>query len=72
MIMMKQVLISVLIVAICMLFLAVKMIFKKGAKFPNEHVSSSKALQDRGISCSQTQDKEERAKNPRAIPEHRK
>ena len=71
MIMMKQVLFSVLIVAISMLFLAVKMILKKGAKFPNEHVSSSKALQERGISCSQTQDREERATNRHAIPERR-
>ncbi len=71
MIMMKQVLISVLIVAISMLFLAVKMILKKGAKFPNEHVSSSKALQERGISCAQTQDKELRARSRHAIPERR-
>jgi len=47
-----------LIVAICVLFLGVKVFFVKGGKFPNEHISQSKAMQQRGIHCYTEQDAE--------------
>ncbi|KAA6344111.1 hypothetical protein EZS27_008232 [termite gut metagenome] len=55
-------LITLLIVAISALLLGIKIIFLKDGKFPNGHVSGSKALRDKGISCVQSQDKEARAK----------
>lgn len=47
-----------LIVAICVLFLGVKVFFVKGGKFPNEHISESKAMQQHGIHCYTEQDAE--------------
>ncbi len=56
--MLYTLLITLLIVAICMLLLGVRMLLVKGGKFPNGHVSGSKALRDKGISCVQSQDRE--------------
>jgi len=53
---------SLLIVAICIVLLAVKILFVRGGKFPNTHVSGSKAMRDRGIGCVQSQDREARQK----------
>lgn len=53
---------SLLIVAICIVLLAVKILFVRGGKFPNTHVSGSKAMRERGIGCVQSQDREARQK----------
>lgn len=53
---------SLLIVAICIVLLAVKILFVRGGKFPNTHVSGNKALREKGISCVQSQDREARQK----------
>lgn len=60
--MLDTLLITLLIVAVCLVLLAVKVLFVKGGKFPNGHISSSKALRDKGIGCAQSQDKEARRK----------
>ncbi|MFA6832237.1 MAG: hypothetical protein WCR36_08220 [Bacteroidaceae bacterium] len=70
--MIKLVFITVLIVAISVLLISVKIIFVKGATFPNEHVGSSKGLQDRGIACAQTQDKIAQQKSHIAVREYKK
>lgn len=54
---------SLLIVAICIVLLAVKILFVRGGKFPNTHVSGSKAMRERGIGCVQSQDREARQKH---------
>ena len=59
--MIETIVISMLIVAICIAFLAIKIIFKKNGRFPNTHVSGSKAMRKRGIGCVQSQDREARA-----------
>jgi len=56
--MLDTILITLLIVAICIFLLAVKVLFVKGGKFPSEHVSANKAMQDKGIGCAQSQDRE--------------
>ena len=56
--MLKTLLITVLIVAICIALLSVKILFKKNGRFPNTHVSGSKA-------------REAQVANPHAIPERR-
>ena len=53
--MLGTLLITLLIVAICIVLLGVKVFFVKGGKFPNGHVSGNKAMRDRGIGCVQSQ-----------------
>lgn len=56
--MLNTILITLLIVAICLVLLGVKVFFTKNGKFPNGHVSGNKALRDKGIDCVQSQDRE--------------
>lgn len=56
--------ITLLIVAICVILLGIKVFFVKGGRFPNGHVSGNKAMRERGIGCIQSQDREAR-KRPR-------
>lgn len=60
----ETILISVLIVAICVVLLAVSIIFKKNGRFPNTHVSGNEALRRKGVGCVQSQDREARLKQP--------
>ncbi|MBQ3780179.1 MAG: hypothetical protein II681_07465 [Bacteroidaceae bacterium] len=54
--MLKLLLLSAIILAFCMAFLAISILLKKNGRFPNTHVSGSKAMRDRGIGCVQSQD----------------
>lgn len=67
--MLYTILITLLIVAICLVLLGLKVFFTKGGKFPNGHVSGNKALRDKGISCVQSQDREAQAKRSLSIEE---
>ena len=67
--MLKTLLITLLIVAICIALLSVKILFKKNGRFPNTHVSGSKAMRKRGTGCAQSQDRSAQHLNPHAIPE---
>ena len=69
--MLKTILITLLIVAISMVFLSVKVILKKNGRFPNSHVSGNKAMRERGIGCVQSQDREARKANPHAVAERK-
>ncbi|EJW95104.1 hypothetical protein EVA_16790 [gut metagenome] len=46
--------------------------FVKGGRFPNSHVSGSKAMRDRGIGCAQSQDREAQRKRNFSIDEMEK
>lgn len=70
--MLKIILATLIIVAVCIALLCVKILFKKNGRFPNTHVSGSKAMRERGIGCVQSQDREQRKTNPNAIPERQK
>lgn len=70
--MLKTLVISVLIIAICMVLLAIRIVLKKNGRFPNGHVSGSKALRDKGITCMQSQDFAMRLPNPHRVEEHEK
>ena len=59
--MIETIIITVIIVAICLALLAIKIILKKNGRFPNTHVSGSKAMRKRGIGCVHSQDCEARA-----------
>ena len=52
-----------------MLFLSVRVIFKKNGRFVETHVGQSKAMRDRGITCVQSQDFAMRHKSPYAVKE---
>ena len=67
--MLDTVLITLLIVAICVLLLGLKIFFVKGGKFPNGHVSGNKAMRDKGIGCVQSQDREAQSKSRFSIDE---
>lgn len=60
--MLDTLLITLLIVAICVILLGVKVFFVKGGRFPNTHVSGSKEMRKRGIGCVQSQDREAQRK----------
>ena len=48
---MKIVIFSVLIIAIAVIFLSVKVIFKKNGEFPNTHIDGNKEMKKRDIHC---------------------
>ena len=50
--MLKIILATLIIVAVCIALLCVKILFKKNGRFPNTHVSGSKAMRERGDACS--------------------
>jgi hypothetical protein len=60
--MLKLILLSVLIIAICIALLSVKVIFRKNGKFDSQHIHDSPAMRKLGIHCVVDQDKEMRRK----------
>ena len=67
--MLYSVLLILLIVAISVVLLGVKVFFVKNGRFPNSHVSGSKAMRQRGIGCVQSQDREAQRKPRFSIEE---
>lgn len=61
--MLKTLLLSLLIIAICFALLAVKLLFRKNGSFTSQHIYDSKAMQERGIHCVVDQDREARRSN---------
>ena len=51
-----------LILTFAIFAMAVKILLKKGGKFPNGHIGKSKHMRDRGITCSVSTDARDRAK----------
>ena len=58
-----------IIIGVAVLLLAVRILQKKNGQFVKTHVSQSKAMRDRGITCVQSQDFAMRHKSPHAIKE---
>lgn len=67
--MIRLFLISLLIIALCMVLMSVTILIKKGGRFPNTHVCGNKHLRKQGITSAQTQDKQARRENPMAVKE---
>lgn len=67
--MIATILITLLIVALCVVLLSVKVFFVKGGRFPNTHVSGNKALREQGVGCVQSQDREAQRKPRFSIDE---
>jgi hypothetical protein len=53
----KVILLAVGLFGLGMLGMTIKMLLKKGGKFPNTHVSGNAHLRKQGVQCWQTQDK---------------
>ena len=70
--MMRLFLITLLIIAACMVLMSVTILIKKDGRFPNTHVSGNKHLRKKGISSAQTQDKQAQRENPMAVKESRR
>lgn len=59
----------VIIIGIAVLFLSVRLLLKKNGRFVKTHVSQSKAMRERGVTCVQSQDFAMRHKSPYAVKE---
>lgn len=68
----KILLFCVIIVGIAVLLLSVRVLLKKNGRFVKTHVSQSKAMRERGITCVQSQDYAMRHKSPYAVTESEK
>ncbi|MBO5058125.1 MAG: hypothetical protein J6C05_04120 [Prevotella sp.] len=58
--MIEILLLSTLIIAICMIFFCIKLVFRRNGEFSSQHIHDSQAMRDRGIHCVMDQDREER------------
>jgi len=58
---------AVVLVGIAFAGFAIKILVRKGGKFPNTHVSGNKYLKSQGISCAQTYDRLEQEKARKKI-----
>ena len=59
-------LLTLIIVGIAVIFLALNIIVKKNGKFPEIHIGKNKAMAERGIKCTATQDREAVAEQSRS------
>lgn len=51
-----------ILVGIALVLLCIRIIIKKNGKFSSQHIGQNKALKAKGVSCAQSQDKQERQK----------
>lgn len=58
--MLYTLLFALLIMAVAIFIMSVKLIFKKGGRFPDGHIGHSKAMKSRGIKCAVSTDAGER------------
>lgn len=68
--MLESIIIAVLIIAIAMLLLCVKVLFRKNGQFSSQHIHDSEAMKEKGIHCVIDQDREMREHTP-SVKEHR-
>ena len=67
--MLKIFIFCVIIIGIAVLLMSVRILLKKNERFVKTHVSQSKAMRDRGVTCVQSQEFAMRHKSPYAIKE---
>jgi len=68
--MIETIVISTLIIAIGVVFLLVKVLFKTNGSFSSQHIHDSEAMKQRGIHCVIDQDREQRQRSRLAVSEH--
>lgn len=52
----KVLILSIIFIAVTLVGLGIRMLLKKGSRFPETHVSRSAEMRKRGISCAQQTD----------------
>lgn len=62
---------GVIIIGVAVLLMCVRILLKKNGRFVKTHVSQSKAMRERGITCVQSQDFAMRHQSPYAVKENR-
>ncbi|MBR4520970.1 MAG: hypothetical protein IKO63_06095 [Paludibacteraceae bacterium] len=62
--MLKAIIISVVLLGIAVLGMCVRIIIKKNGTFHSQDVGQSKAMHDRGIGCTRSQDRQAQRGNP--------
>ncbi len=67
--MLKIFIFCVIIIGIAVLLMSVRILLKKNGRFVKTHVSQSKAMRDKGVTCVQSQEFAMRHKSPYAIKE---
>ena len=67
--MLKIFIFCVIIIGIAVLLMSVRILLKKNGRFVKTHVSQSKAMRDRGVTCVQSQEFAMRHKSPYAVKE---
>ena len=60
---------TLLILAICIVLLAITILIMKNGRCPNIHIGGSKHMRKRGIKCVQSQDRDARKENPMRVKE---
>ena len=60
--MLATIVITLCIIAISMLLLGVKILFKKNGQFPQTHMSGNRALTKQGIVCAKSLDRQDQKK----------
>lgn len=55
---MKEILITIGLVALAMVLLCVRILLRKGGKFSSQHISENKKMREKGIHCATSQDRE--------------
>ena len=55
---MKILIFGIALLLIAVLLMGIRVFFTKKGEFPNTHIGASKAMQDRGIQCATSQDRE--------------
>lgn len=60
---MKEIIITIIAIAIAILLLSVGVILRKDHKFRSEHISQNQRMRQDGIHCATSQDREVRKKN---------
>lgn len=64
---MYVILLTIGLVLAAMVFLSVRVIFKRNGRFKSMHISDSKAMRERGIGCVQSQDRQMRNADKKKI-----
>lgn len=67
--MLELTIIITLIIAIAVVFLCVKVIFRHNGAFTSQHIHDSEAMRERGIHCVMDQDREMRQRSRLAVSE---
>lgn len=55
---MKEILITIGLVALAMVLLCVRILLKKNGRFSSQHISENKKMRENGIHCATSQDRE--------------